>query len=113
MTKIKILSDKEIDNLLDNIYKSRTQKKRSRVRSSSRNQKQSQTKRASLQNNKRNKIRMLKKQVKLLESEIFKLLDNQKSKGKGKYSKKNISLKKGLMMIEKELRKSKKSKIKN
>ena len=111
MTEIKILSDSEINNILDEMQRSVNKKKKTKSssrRSSSRrsSSRRSSSRRSSSRRSssrRSSKIKSLKKHIKRLKTDFFKLL----KKPSETITKKNISLKKGLRRINRELRKTK------
>ena len=98
MTEIKILSDREINNILDEMQGSFNKKKKKKYSSRESSSRRSSSRRSS-------KIKSLKKHIKRLKTDFFKLL----KKPSETITKKNISLKKGLRMINRELKKRNKN----
>ena len=101
MTEIKILSDREINNILDEMQGSVNKKKKTKSSSRRSSSRRSSSQRSSSRRS--SKIKSLKKHIKRLKTDFFKLL----KKPSETITKKNISLKKGLRMINRELKKTK------
>ena len=103
MTKIKILSDSEINNIIDELQGSNHKKKKPKSSSRGSSSRGSSSRGSSSRGSSKGKIKSLKKHIKKLRSDFLKLFKNTSKT----ITKKNISLKKGLRMINRELNKIK------